>query len=261
MKICVRCHNNKELSDFGFKSSKNDTNICKNCHSKPSPYKDIDISIFTFIKFCEGCNKYLAQNTNNFFKKLKGLSAKCKICSKLQNDNYYKESTSNILNQKKVYYIENKEKIVNSRKEYRKTEACAIYYKKLYKIRKNNPIENFKKRVSTRIMSYLKSTGKRKCDFTVNILKCNKNELYLHLIKSFEMNYKIPWKDTYLEIVHIDHIIPISIAISKDDVISLNHYTNLQLLYKTDNLLKNNNIEWKLDLKITDIYKEIQKYH
>ena len=40
----------------------------------------------------------------------------------------------------------------------------------------------------------------------------------------------------------IDHIIPISLAITEEDVIRLNHYTNLQPLWWKDNLSKSNKI-------------------
>ncbi len=41
---------------------------------------------------------------------------------------------------------------------------------------------------------------------------------------------------------HIDHILPISLATCEEDVIMLNHYTNLQPLWAEDNLLKSDNI-------------------
>ena len=41
---------------------------------------------------------------------------------------------------------------------------------------------------------------------------------------------------------HIDHIIPLSSAVSKDDLIRLCHYTNLQPLWAIDNIKKGNKI-------------------
>ncbi len=39
---------------------------------------------------------------------------------------------------------------------------------------------------------------------------------------------------------HLDHIIPISYAKSKEEVYILNHYTNFQPLWAIDNLSKGN---------------------
>jgi len=39
---------------------------------------------------------------------------------------------------------------------------------------------------------------------------------------------------------HIDHIIPLSSATSKDELLKLCHYSNLQPLWKVDNLQKSN---------------------
>ena len=41
---------------------------------------------------------------------------------------------------------------------------------------------------------------------------------------------------------HIDHIIPLATAQSEDDIIRLNHYTNLQPLWAADNLSKGSKI-------------------
>ena len=43
---------------------------------------------------------------------------------------------------------------------------------------------------------------------------------------------------------HIDHIIPLSTAITEEDVIRLCHYTNLQPLWAEDNLKKSNKLDW-----------------
>ena len=41
---------------------------------------------------------------------------------------------------------------------------------------------------------------------------------------------------------HLDHIYPISLAKSEEEVIKLNHYTNFQPLWSEDNLRKSNKI-------------------
>ena len=68
-----------------------------------------------------------------------------------------------------------------------------------------------------------------------------------YLIKTYEYNYKEKWDWDYLKNVHIDHIIPISTAESEEEIIKLNHYTNLQLLKAEDNIQKSNKLDWRLD--------------
>ena len=44
---------------------------------------------------------------------------------------------------------------------------------------------------------------------------------------------------------HLDHIIPISSARTKEEAIKLNHYSNFQPLWAIDNLVKHNNETYK----------------
>ena len=41
---------------------------------------------------------------------------------------------------------------------------------------------------------------------------------------------------------HLDHIIPVSIATSEEEIIKLNHYTNFQPLWAEDNIIKSNKL-------------------
>ena len=55
---------------------------------------------------------------------------------------------------------------------------------------------------------------------------------------------------------HIDHIIPLSTAITEEDVIRLCHYTNLQPLWAEDNLKKSNKLDWSKSLKSVYLLKD-----
>ena len=69
-------------------------------------------------------------------------------------------------------------------------------------------------------------------------------ELYIYLRETFKNNYGYDWNG--IEKVHIDHIIPLSVAKTEKDVMKLCHYTNLQLLKAKDNLHKYNKLDWEL---------------
>ena len=63
-----------------------------------------------------------------------------------------------------------------------------------------------------------------------------------HLLETFKNNYGYKWDG--IEKVHIDHIIPLATAKTKEEVIKLCYYTNLQLLKAKDNIEKGNKLNW-----------------
>ena len=71
---------------------------------------------------------------------------------------------------------------------------------------------------------------------TEEILGCDYNKVIEHLENKFEKG--MTWENHGEW--HIDHIVPISSATTERDVLSLNHYTNLQPLWAKENLKKYN---------------------
>ncbi len=96
----------------------------------------------------------------------------------------------------------------------------------------------FKFKVSLRglIRQSFKRGGWAKGSTTQDILGVSFEEAWKHLIATGVARYgaEFDLQKKY----HIDHIIPIATANCEQDVISLNHYTNLQLLTIEDNLRK-----------------------
>jgi len=68
-------------------------------------------------------------------------------------------------------------------------------------------------------------------------------EFILHLENSFINRYGRAKESS--DIVHVDHIVPLSRARSEWELRKLNHYTNLQWLLRDDNFRKND--KFKLD--------------
>lgn len=151
----------------------------------------------------------------------------------------------------KEYYLVNKEARCKYDKEYylKNKEAKGIrgneYDKKQYKI---NPLYRLKKNIRTLIsFSFSNKTFKKKTR-THEILGCSFEEFKTYLEGKFESwmtweNKGNP-KDGILELNKtwdIDHIEPISSAITEEDVIRLNHYLNLQPLcsYYNRNIKRN----------------------
>ena len=152
---------------------------------------------------------------------------------KLENDPEYRKKIKKI-NKKK--YERRKEKMEND-PEYRKKINNRISKRKKERM-KTDPVYRFKIKIRKRIRRILKDRGYTKKSKTHEILGISYEEFNLHMERQFVKG--MTW-DNYGE-WHIDHIIPLATAICEDDVIRLNHYTNLQPLWAEDNLRKGSKI-------------------
>jgi hypothetical protein len=146
---------------------------------------------------------------------------------------YYQKNKQKLKEQAKIYRDNNKDK----RNEYEKNrKSNDILYKLTCSIR-------------SLIKESIKRKGGNKPTKTENILGCSFEEFKQHLESKFEDwmnwdNYGNP-KDGILELNKtwdIDHIIPTSSATTEDELIKLNHYSNLQPLcsFVNRNIKKNN---------------------
>jgi hypothetical protein len=153
---------------------------------------------------------------------------------KLNNKSYYFENKEVILLQAKKYSILNREKINNRQK----TNV------------QNNPHLKLAKNTRRIINQFFKNNNiVKECRTTV-ILGCPISDFKNYIEAKFEPwmnwdNYGNP-KDGIYELNKtwdVDHIIPVSFAKNKEEVIKLNHYTNLQPLCSYRNRwIKNNKI-------------------
>lgn len=78
---------------------------------------------------------------------------------------------------------------------------------------------------------------------TEKILDCTIDYFIKHLLNTYKVNYGNEWD--FKTPVHIDHIIPLIIATTKEEVVSLCNFRNLQLLKADDNLKKGCKIIYK----------------
>jgi hypothetical protein len=67
-------------------------------------------------------------------------------------------------------------------------------------------------------------------------LGCSYDEFKVHIEKQFLEG--MTWANHGKW--HLDHIIPVSYGLNESEVIALNHYTNFQPLWATDNMSKGN---------------------
>lgn len=218
-------------------------------------------------KLCKKCN--VEKETKNFDKnnsKKDGLNSWCKKCKSEYNKKYRLDNKDKIKEYQKIKdrerYLKNKDKILqqhkiynNSHKEEKSKHHHDYYIQNKEKIKKKSS-EYFKKKLKEDFVFKMKfqirnlirlsftKKGYIKSKKTEEIIGISLNEFYYYLLKTFEKNYGYEWDG--LEKVHIDHIIPLSNAETKEEIIQLCHYKNLQLLKAKDNLKKSNKLDWEL---------------
>lgn len=151
--------------------------------------------------------------------------------SKIKQKKFREKNREKINSQARERYSKNKESI----KKYRSQRIVKDKALKRIKIRRNSdPIFKFKMNVRRRLLEFISEKGFKKRLKTETILGCSFKEFELYIESKFES--WMTWENRGLyngEFNYgwdIDHIIPLSTAITEEDVIRLNHHTNLQPL-------------------------------
>lgn len=216
------------------------------------------------MKICSICKEIKPISEYNKSNKAKdGVRSECKSCRKEYSNLYYSSNINIIkiktkkyrlnnqtliIEQRKKYKENNPEKIKESNKKYREENKNRIKEymvlnaeklrgkRRLYKLNrfKTNPLYKLKHNISTLIRVSFKAQNFSKKSRTQQILGCSYMVFKDHLESKFEswMNWANYGK--YNGSVNygwdIDHIIPLSTAVTEEDIIKLNHYTNLQPL-------------------------------
>ena len=204
------------------------TKICRDCKIKKMSDE--------FRKNSKQCRKCEALYKKEYYQKTK--EHKKQYSKNYRNthldlyQNYRNEHKDEMKIYNQNYYKCNKQKIINLNIEYaKKREKEDLLYK-------------FKKQIRKAIYNSFYRLKYYKIDKTEKIVGINVNNLIEYLLKTYKNNYGYEWDGK--EKVHIDHIIPLSIAQTEKEVIKLCHYTNLQLLKEKDNLEKSSKLNWEL---------------
>lgn len=139
---------------------------------------------------------------------------------------------------RKAYYQKNKDAINTKNKEYAQANP-EVRRKALRKCWLNmSDLTKFGHRVRNLIKESFKSRGFRKSGKSASILGCDVEFFRSWIASQFlpGMSYENhgDW--------HIDHYIPISFAKTEEEVIILNHYSNLRPIWGRDNLKKRNTL-------------------
>ena len=198
-------------------------------------------------KICTKCKRELPLDMfQKDRQKRDGLTCQCKDCRKNQyinerekrlkyQKNYYKNHPE--VNEK--FETKHKERLDEYRKDYfnKNKERILSYNRKYIKNKmKTDELYRFKTKIRNFINGSLRRKKFKKNNHAKDIVGISAEELQKYLYKTFFDNYGYEYDGK--EDVHIDHIIPLKMAETEEDVKRLCHYTNLQLLKATDNIKK-----------------------
>lgn len=225
MKICSDCKEEKPYTEFKKGSRYKDgyRGQCKLClRKKRKAYDEINQKTVSETK-----KRWNLENKEH---------------RQHQARQYYLENQERLLQKAKLYRLANP----NIRKQQKAKFAIAQpqYFKNYIKNRKQVDCL-FKLIINTRSLlnTSFKRYKYRKNSKTATILGCSFEFLQKHLVNSALTNYGFYLYD---ELYHIDHIIPLSSASTEEEILELNHYSNLQLLYPKDNLTKGDKLNWTI---------------
>lgn len=206
--------------------------VCTYCNSSKE--------LFNFKRGYRKCNDCL---------ELKVEHKVCRICNIDKDINEY------LMRENKCYRNECKlcYEILhnNSSKNYRQKNKIVLREKnRIYHKKRLETDILYRLKVSTRnlIRKSLTKRGYTKTSRTYEILGCSYIEFKSHIEKLFSNGMN--WDNR--KFWHIDHIIPLDFALDENELLQLNHFTNLQPLWEFENLSKSNHI-----IDSTDLYYDI----
>jgi len=257
MRICNICNIEKDITEYNLrKEGKYKYKYCKSCYSIKRKDNNKRYHEENREKLNEKSRRYyqenkevlydkyklyLADNKDKIDEYIKEYREENKEILKEKSLKYREENKDTLKESKKLYYqnlsTDKKEKLKeqkrinynNNREQYRKNKKTYV------KERMNEPLFKLKFNIRALVRNALKRGFTEKSKKTQEILGCSFEDFKLYLESQFDENMNWENQGSYW---HMDHIIPISSAETKEDVYRLNHYTNFQPLYWLDNLKK-----------------------
>lgn len=175
------------------------------------------------MKVCNNCNSEYNPTSNRQL-----------FCTNCKNESMKR------CNKRK--YEKNKDKYNLKVKEYnnKNMEWYKEYHRNYHLIRKNNdPLYKLTITIRTRISNDIRSGGYKKNSKSESILGCS----YEFFKEYIELQFKtgMSWENQGKW--HLDHIKPISLANTKEEIYELNKYKNFQPMWALENIKKSNNYE------------------
>lgn len=278
LKTCTKCKESKSLDEFGklLKSDDGHNYCCKACHR--SYYTKKKIELPEGFKKCSSCEELKSNDSFSKSSKAKcGLKSSCKTCLSVKSKEYrennqdviksYRENNKEYISIKSAEYYQNNKELVKNRvrlwgknnPEKKKENHKRHRDKNKKKIQsRSNEWERNKRATDNeyRLTRNLRSligqsfsrilSGKlKRSRKSVDLLGCDFEFFFSYIEAKFKEGMTF---ENYGE-WELDHVKPISSANNLIEVEQLNHYTNFQPLWKSENRAKSAKIE-SIQLKL-----------
>jgi hypothetical protein len=212
-KVCTKCKVEKSCSEFSKKTDTKDglQFHCKECVKK---YEQEN---------ADKLKKYRQENAERKGEYMK----KYHLENAERKREYVKKWRQENADKIKKYLQENADKVREANKQYRNQR------------RNSEPLYRMIVNLRTRISKHCRAIKLNKTTRTKEMLGLGLAGFKSHIESKFQegMNW-----DNYGQ-WHVDHIKPLSLATTEQEIIELNHYTNLQPLWAVDNIKKSNKYE------------------
>lgn len=170
---------------------------------------------------CKHCSKkYTIKTPRHFY---------CDACQILRKKNQLPNTKVTIKKWREKYFSDpkNKRRLMDSQNAWKRNKV------------KRDPVFCLIQRVRARLGEAMRKSKFPKTGKTQEIIGCSWEQLARHIEQQFTKG--MTWENRHLW--HLDHIVPLSSAKTKEDVLMLNHFTNLQPLWSKDNLEKGSKIQ------------------
>jgi hypothetical protein len=264
MKKCSICNQEKDTANFSKKSKNNDNleNWCKVCdkEKKEKYYSQDKIKLKEYHakKYIEKKDERSEYAKRKYIEKKEERLIKAKVYyektkeSKAEYDKQYREQNKlRIAEYKRQWAIDNPEKVFQKQKEYRESNSKELSIKKSQYAKNNRQKINAKASIYTKyrcdtdpLYKLIKNTRTmvsrymlgEKSKRTQEIVGCSFEELKIYIENQFTEG--MSWDNYGIDGWHVDHIKPLAVANSQEEIILLNHHSNLQPLWALDNLKK-----------------------
>jgi hypothetical protein len=240
MKLCKKCNLEKKIENFSNNKNEKDGKsiYCKACEKeRKKQYTEKNRDIIN-----EKARNWRKENPEKYKESIKKYLDKNPHMTSKERTKKYRENEEwreKFRKSSKEHYKKNKEILNKKSKEYREKNKEKIRELSRDWENKKNKEDGFfrmKKRIRERIRDYMKGESNGFKTREIIGLDYNKFKEYISSKFSEGMSWENYGK------WHLDHIIPLCSAKNKEEILLLNHYTNLQPLWAEDNLKKGRKI-------------------